>query len=49
MDEADEEYSSSEQEETRSKDIIEDVEIVEDNEAEVIEISEEEEEKVVES
>lgn len=49
LEEADEEYSSSEQEETRSKDIIEDVEIVEDNEAEVIEISEEEEEKVVES
>ena len=49
MEEADEEYSSSEQEATRSEDIIEDVEIVEDNEAEVIEISEEEEEKVVES
>ena len=48
LEEADEEYSSSEQEETRSEDIIEDVEIVEDNEAEVIEISEEEE-KVVES
>lgn len=48
LEEADEEYSSSEQEETRSEDIIEDVEIVEGNEAEVIEISEEEE-NVVES